>query len=196
MYINFCNRHQENPIRIKNSLGIVTTTLAFILFFNASALSQSQGQNKKQPLLTIAGKSFWGGLSGFAVGAALIPFSDKSNEALLVWSGAGGLIGGLAYGIFEVTKPELIHVADWTAYGGGAGLAIDYIIDSVSDQNVEDNLKWFVIAGATAGLIYGWFTKPENTRMTSNKIEFLKPWVQMNESRSLEVGVNFVSLSL
>lgn len=61
---------------------------------------------EENPVKTIAKSTFWGGVTGLALGAAVALVAEKDEEDIIKWFFVGGVFGGFAFGVYHVLTRE------------------------------------------------------------------------------------------
>ena len=63
-------------------------------------------QEKDNPVRTIAKSTFWGGVTGLALGGAIALVSDGNEQEVITWGFVLGVFGGFGFGVYHVMSND------------------------------------------------------------------------------------------
>ncbi len=81
--------------------------LPLLLVFTVIAgATDARAQNGDDPVRTIAKSTFWGGVTGLALGGAIALVSDGDETDIITWGLVIGVFGGFGFGVYHVLSNQ------------------------------------------------------------------------------------------
>lgn len=82
---------------------ILPLLLAFSVIAGAP---DARAQNADDPVRTIAKSTFWGGVTGLALGGAVALVSDGDETDIITWGLVIGVFSGFGFGVYHVLSNQ------------------------------------------------------------------------------------------